>query len=55
MFVLSSNVYMYIDVLPGNESVSSGFWIYYLGLLDKSSGGITIKYNTLYLIVITLR
>jgi hypothetical protein len=46
--------YKYCDVLPSNASVIRGFWILYLGLLDKSSGGITIYYYTLNLIVSTL-
>jgi hypothetical protein len=45
----------YCDVLPSNASVICGFSILYLDLLDKSSGEITINYNTLNLIVNTLR
>jgi hypothetical protein len=30
----------YCDVLPGNASVISEFWILYLDSLGKSSGGI---------------
>jgi hypothetical protein len=37
------------------RQVICGFRIYYLNLLDKSSSGIAINYNTLILIVITLR
>jgi hypothetical protein len=37
---------IFCDVLPSNASVICGFWILYLDLLDKSSGGITINYNT---------
>jgi hypothetical protein len=43
------------DVLPSNRTVISGFWLIYLDLLDKSSGGITINYYTLNLTVSTLR
>jgi hypothetical protein len=34
------NMNTYCDVLPSNESVICGFWILYIDLLDKSSGGI---------------
>jgi hypothetical protein len=46
---------MYCDVLPSNASVICAFWILYIDLLDKSSGGITINDNTLNLTLITLR
>jgi hypothetical protein len=42
-------------LLPGNASVISRFCVYYLDLLDKSSGRIRFNYNTLNLTVITLR
>jgi hypothetical protein len=45
----------YCDVLPSKASVICGFWILYLDLWDKSSGGIAINYYTLNLTVITLR
>jgi hypothetical protein len=32
--------YSYCDMLPSNASVICWFWISYLDLLDKSSGGI---------------
>jgi hypothetical protein len=51
----SPPMWRYCDMLPNNASVISGFWIYYPDLLDKSSGGISINYNTLNLTVITLR
>jgi hypothetical protein len=50
--------YIYLHpvyIVTSNMSVIYGFWILYLDLLDKSSGGITINYNTLKLIVSTLR
>jgi hypothetical protein len=37
------------------RQIICGFWIYYLDLLDKSSGRITINYNTLNVTVIALR
>jgi hypothetical protein len=46
--------YKYCDVLPSNVSVICGFWILYLDLSDKSSGGITINDNTLNLTISTL-
>jgi hypothetical protein len=47
---------MYIcHMLAGNASVIIGSCIFYLDLLDKSSGGIAINYYTLNLIVNVLR
>jgi hypothetical protein len=39
-FYVCMCICMYCDVLPGKASVIIGFWILYLDLLDKSSGGI---------------
>jgi hypothetical protein len=33
-------IFLYCDTLPSNASVICGFWILYLDLLAKSSGGI---------------
>jgi hypothetical protein len=35
-----NSIHIYCNVLPGNASVITGFWILYLDLLDKLSGGI---------------
>jgi hypothetical protein len=51
---LSSVILLLYYLLPSKASVISGFWILDLDLLGKSSGGITINYNTLNLSVITL-
>jgi hypothetical protein len=39
----------YCDVLPGNASVISGFWILYLDLLDIHQAEFTTNYYSLNL------
>jgi hypothetical protein len=48
-------IYNIVTCYLATRQVICGFRILYLDLLDKSSGGITINYYTLNLIVNTLR